>query len=215
VKKIAIAVAATMALLAVQVTPAAEVYGTVGTEGLGIGAGYAFNPSADVRADFNWARISHSVDSDGLHFDGTINMAHAGLYADWFPFASKSRFRVTAGMLIGDDNVTGVLTGKGGTYTIHGHTVSATETIHAKASMPAVRPYLGLGYGHNTAEKGFSFIADAGVAYGKPSVQYSIPDNIVAQAGAENVAAQEADWTEKANRLRFYPVVKVGVTYHY
>jgi hypothetical protein len=214
-KKVARAVAAAVALIAVQTTHAAEVYGTAGTDGLGVGVGYSFNPSADVRADFNWARISHSGDSSGVHYDGVINMAHAGLYADWFPFAAKSRFRLTAGMLIGDDNATGVLTGQSGTYTIHGHTFSATETIHAKASMPAVRPYLGLGYGHNTDAKGFSFIADAGVAYGKPTVQYTIPDNLVAGAGAENVAAQEADWTEKANRLRFYPVVKVGMTYHY
>jgi hypothetical protein len=214
-KKVARAVAAIVALIAVQATHAAEVYGTVGTDGLGIGMGYSFNPSAAVRADFNWARISHSGESSGVHYDGVINMAHAALYADWFPFAAKSRFRVTAGMLMGDDNVTGELTGPGGTYTFHGHTVSATETIQAKASMPSVRPYLGLGYGHNTAEKGFSFIADAGVAYGKPSVKYTIPDTIVAGAGAENVAAQEADWTAKANRLRFYPVVKVGVAYHY
>jgi hypothetical protein len=53
---------------------------------------------------------------------------------------------------------------------------------------------------------------DAGVAFGRPHVDFDVPANIVAEAGQENVNAEEKSLQDKADKLRFYPVVKVGVT---
>ncbi len=85
------------------------------------------------------------------------------------------------------------------------------ESVHATAKFPVVRPYLGIGLGHTpTARKGFSMFCDAGVAYGKPRVDFDVPANIVAEVGQANVDAEEQQLQDKADKLRFYPVVKVG-----
>jgi hypothetical protein len=74
---------------------------------------------------------------------------------------------------------------------------------------------LAIGYGHNARTKGFSFIADIGLAYGKPKMEYGLPAGFEEEVGADNVAAQEAKWQETANRVRIYPVVKVGAAYRF
>lgn len=126
-------------------------------------------------------------------------------------------FRLTAGVLIGGDNIDATATSMSGTYTINGVQYSTLgENIHAKAKFPVVRPYIGIGLGHTPiAQQGFSMFFDAGVAYGKPHVDFEVPADIVAEAGQENVDAEEQQLQDKANRLRFYPIVKVGVTYRF
>jgi hypothetical protein len=216
-RKIAVAVAtAVLALSAVQ-SHAHEIYSTVGTEGVGIGYGYSFGNSVDVRADFNYLGFNHGGTFDGTDYNATARIAHAGLYADWFPLAGIAHgLRLTAGALIGNDRADGSLNGNSGKFTINGHALSTYgQSIYAKAKLPTVRPYLGFGYGHNARTKGFSFIADIGVAYGKPKMEYGLPAGLEEAVGSENVAAQEAKWQETANRVRFYPVVKVGAAYRF
>ena len=71
-------------------------------------------------------------------------------------------------------------------------TPTAGETISAKLKWPPVRPYLGIGCGHNpVAKPGFSFAADIGVVFGKPSLSFNVPEDLAQQAGAANVAAAE------------------------
>jgi hypothetical protein len=65
------------------------------------------------------------------------------------------------------------------------------------------------------AKPGFSVAFDAGVAYGRPSVSFDVPADITAAAGAQNVAAQEQDLQSKADRLEFYPIVKIALTYRF
>jgi hypothetical protein len=194
-----------------------EVYGQIGTEGGGIGYGHAFGSLANVRAEFNGVSFSHSFNSGGLHYDGTATLAHAGLYGDFFPAPSVVPFRFTAGVLIGGDNVDADATSMSGTYTINGVAYPTLgESIHARAKYPVVRPYLGIGFGHSPlATKGFSMFVDAGVAYGKPKVDFDVPADIVAEAGQANVNAEEQSLQNTADRLRFYPIVKVGVTYRF
>ena len=56
---------------------------------------------------------------------------------------------------------------------------------------------------------------DAGVAYGKPHVDFDVPATIVSEAGQANVNAEEQQLRDKVERYRFYPIVKVGVTYRF
>lgn len=90
-----------------------------------------------------------------------------------------------------------------------------SESIHAKARFPTVRPYLGAGFGHNAVKRGLSVTFDAGVAYGKPHVDLDVPADIVAAAGQENVNAEEQSLQNKANDRKFYPIVKIGLTYRF
>ena len=216
-KRVVVALLVGLGTLYGPLAMADEVYGQVGTEGAGVGYGHALGSLANVRAEFNGFSFSHSFNSGGLHYDGTATLAHGGLYGDFFPAPGVVPFRFTAGVLIGGDNVDADATSMSGTYTINGVKYSTLgESIHAKAKFPVVRPYLGIGFGHSPlATKGFSMFVDAGVAYGKPRVDFDVPADIVAEAGQANVDAEKQSLQNTADRLRFYPIVKVGITYHF
>ncbi|WNC94600.1 hypothetical protein RI103_36280 [Paraburkholderia sp. FT54] len=215
-QKCALIAVAGLAMFAASAVQAQEVYGNIGTEGLGAGVGYSFESHDNVRADFNGIGLSHNFNAGGAHYDGKLSLYHGGLYADFFPVPGIVGVRLTAGVLIGGDNLAGDATNMSGTYTLNGVTVPANgETIHAKAQFPSVRPYLGIGFGHNPLSRGLSFFFDAGVAFGKPKLTYDVPADIVAAAGQANVDAEKASLQYKVNRVKVYPIVKVGLAYRF
>jgi hypothetical protein len=193
-----------------------EIYGAIGTDGIGVGYAYSVTSFANVRGEFDGFSLTHSFTSGDVNYDAKLNLYHGGLFVDLFPAASVVPFHFTAGMLIGGDNIDANANPMSGTYSINGVTVNANgETIHAKAKFPTVRPYVGFGFGHGTQSKGLSASFDAGVAFGRPHVDYDVPADIVTAAGQENVNAEEADLQNKVDRLRFYPIIKIGVTYRF
>jgi hypothetical protein len=196
---------------------AREVYGSIGTEGLGVGYSQPIGTYSNVRADINGISIGHNFTAGDVNYDGTLKLVHAGIYADFFPAPSVIPFRFTAGVLIGDDELNATASSMSGSYTFNGVTVPANgQQVRATAKFPAVRPYVGIGFGHTPkAKKGFSAFFDAGVAFGKPHLTYDVPADIVAAAGQDNVNAEEQNLQNKVDKVRFYPIVKVGVTYRF
>jgi opacity protein-like surface antigen len=193
-----------------------EVYGGAGTDGVGAGLGYSFNSYTNLRGEVDGFSLSHDFTAGGLHYDANLKLIHGALLGDFFPAPTVFPIRLTAGLLVGGDNVNGTATSMNGTYTINGVTVPTEgESINAKLRFPTVRPYLGLGFGHNPNKKGLSVAFDAGVAFGKPSVSFNVPANIVASAGQANVNAEEQSLQSKADDLKVYPIVKVALTYRF
>lgn len=216
-KKTLVALAAGIVALSTPLAHAREIYGQIGTEGVGIGYSEPLGTRDNVRAEFNGISFSHDFNAGALHYDGKAHIYHGGLYLDFFPAPNTIAFRLTAGALIGGDHVDATATSLTNTYTINGVSYSTLgQNVHAKATFPTVRPYLGFGFGHTpVAQKGFSAFFDAGVAYGRPHVDFDVPADIVAVAGQANVDAQKQALQDKADKLRFYPIVKVGVTYRF
>jgi opacity protein-like surface antigen len=194
-----------------------EVYGQVGTEGVGIGYGHVLGSMLNARAEFNGFALSHNFSSGGLTYNGTLDLAHAGLYLDFFPLPSIVPFRLTAGVIIGGDSLNATAQPQSGSYTINGHTYSAQgQQITAKASYPTLRPYVGIGLGHSPiATRGWGLFFDAGIAYGQPQLDFSAPSGIVAEAGQANLNAEEQQLANTIDRYRFYPIVKIGATYRF
>jgi hypothetical protein len=193
-----------------------EVYGSVGTEGIGLGYGIGFDQYLNVRAEVDGFELSHNFSAGGLQYNADLKLIHGALLGDVFPMPSIVPIRLTAGIIVGDDQVSGTATSMNGTYTLNGVTVPANgQSIQAQLRFPAVRPYVGIGFGHNPSTRGLSVAFDAGVAFGKPSVSFNVPAGIAAQAGAQNVAAEEQSLQSKANQLSVYPIVKVAVTYRF
>jgi opacity protein-like surface antigen len=190
-----------------------ELYGQVGTEGVGIGYARPLGQNFNVRGEFNGFALSHGFDAGDNHYDAHLKLLHGGLYADVFPMPALVPFRFTAGVLIGNDHLDGTTEGS---VDINGVVVNTGESVNAKVKLPTVRPYLGIGLGHTpVAQKGFSVFADLGVAYGKPTVDFDVPANIASAAGPENVSAEEQQVRDKVDKYKFYPIVKVGVTYRF
>jgi hypothetical protein len=195
---------------------AGDVYLQAGTQGAGVGYAQPLTSWLGLHADVNGFGLSHNFSGGSLNYSAHLHMFGGGTYADLFPFHS-SGFRITAGALISDDYLSGSAIPNNGTYTINGTAYSAAgSTVNAKLRYPTVRPYLGIGYGHQpSAQRGFGLTADLGAAYGTPSVSLNASPQLVAAAGAANIAAEQQSLQSKANHYRFYPIVQIGLTYRF
>lgn len=195
---------------------AQEVYLQGGTQGGGIGGAVGVTSWLGVHADIDGFNVSHSFHAGDNKFDGQLHVRHAGLYADVFPF-SNSGFRITAGALFNRDRLQGVAVPENGVYKLNGISIPAAAVSQAptvNAQFPTVMPYLGLGYGHQPAHKGFGFVADIGVAYGKPSVSFS-GTGTLQQVAPEQLAEEENSIRNSIQHYKIYPIVQIGVSYRF
>ncbi len=199
---------------------AQEIFLQGGTQGAGIGAAASFNANLGVHADFNGIAFPHDFTVGGNRYQDDVRLLQGGLYADVFPWRT-SGFRLTGGVRFSDDELSGTSVPTNGTYTFGGKRFRALpgEYAVAEARYPTTMPYLGFGYGHRPASKGFGFIADLGVAYGIPDVSYTLSPGLAKVAGPvkSQVIVQTGlqQLRSKVSPYRWYPVVQIGVSYRF
>lgn len=213
------ALVAAVAILAASATSEAgaqEVYVQGGSLGAGVGAALPLNSWAGVHAELEGFGLSHSVTVDGNLYDGRLTLLQGGLYLDLFPFSS-SGFRVTTGALInGDELQAHAVPNSDGNYKIGNDYVPAVGAApSATASLPHVMPYLGIGYGHKPVSKGFGLTFDLGVAYGRPHVDYNVPQIYTLFTTQANIDQEEQKLNNDVGRYKWYPVAQIGVTYRF
>lgn len=208
--------AVTLALAAVAFSTTAahasdEVYFGAGTTGATAGYAHSLGARTGYRVEANYLNYSRDFNTNDARYNGKLKFADVAAYYDVF-FAGP--FRVSVGLMIGSHKLDALGTATGGTVTINHQQYDASgEWVHARAKYSTVRPYLGLGWGHRPNHTGFGFFGDVGVAYGSPDVSFSTSPGLQAEAGAANIEAERQHVQDKADNLRFYPVVRVGVNY--
>lgn len=209
-----------MAVLAVTLPTsvmAQEVYLQGGTQGGGIGAALPLTSWLGVHADLNGFNYSHEFHAGGNKFDGDLKVRHGGLYLDLFPIPNTG-FRVTAGALFNRDRLDGTIVPENGAYKINGTSVPASlfpgQTASVEARFPTVMPYAGLGWGHKPVSKGFGFVADIGVAYGKPSVDFNTPAGL-AQLIPTQLKEEEDSIRHSIQKVKIFPIVQIGISYRF
>lgn len=199
---------------------AQEIYVQGGTLGAGIGAAVGLSPNFGLHADFNAINLSHNFTVGGNLYEDSIHLRQGGLYLDFFPWSNLG-FRITSGLLLTDDKLSGVSVPSNGTYVFDGNHYPAFpgDTATATAQYPTVMPYLGIGFGHQPSAKGFGFIADIGVAYGVPRTTYTLSPSLALHTGPafsqEIISTGAQELSEKAWRYRWYPIIQIGVSYRF
>ena len=207
-----IPLAAVAGLTPAGVAQAGEVYFGAGTTGIVLGVGEHVGAHTGVRAEANALSYSRSVSTTNVDYDGKLKADGVNLMIDCFPVADVP-FRVTVGAVFGNNRLTAVGKPRNNTFTINGQTFSAAgESINFTVKQPSVQPYLGIGLGH-LKNKGWAFFADLGATYGKPKVDFTATPGLVAAATQANIDAERQDVQSKANDYKFYPVIKLGVSY--
>jgi hypothetical protein len=191
---------------------AGEIFGGLGTTGVELGYAARLAPNAGMHVDGEFLSLKRKFDDNGASYDTKLKFRSLGLYGDLFLTDS---FRFTGGAVVGSRKVEGTGVSSGGTITVNGvsYVVAAGETVTVEAKFPSVSPYLGLGFGHAKEANGLGFYFDAGAVFGKPKVKLTPSAGLLAQAGQANVDAEQARLQEKMNKLRAYPVIKLGLTY--
>jgi predicted nucleic acid-binding Zn ribbon protein len=110
-----------------------------------------------------------------------------------------------------------------GSYTINGTTYSSSQLGSLSGRLKfgnSVSPYLGFGWGNPAGESGrVHFLFDVGAIYGgTPTVALSAQCGPAAPPGSalcseiqSNVASEEQKLVSKADILRWYPMVSLGI----
>lgn len=210
------AVVAAMATMMVGAAQAQEIYVHGGTLGAGVGAALPLTSWAGVHAELEGFGLSHSVNVNDNEYDGHLKLLQGGLYLDLFPFSS-SGFRVTAGALINEDELSAhAVPNAQGNYKIGDDYVPAVGAApSATVTLPRVMPYLGIGYGHKPVSKGFGLTLDLGVAYGRPHTTYNVPAIYSMFTTQANIDEQERKISDKVEHYKLYPVLQIGVSYRF
>lgn len=208
-----VAIAASAMVLPAQAAESGEVFAGLGSTGAEVGYAYKLGSNVGVRAEAQFLNLGRKFEDDDATYDAKLKFSSLGLYADYF-FGSV--FRVTGGALFGTRKVSGTGVASGGTISINGTSYSAAgESITLDAKFPGVSPYLGLGLGHGQSSAGLGMYFDAGVALGRAKAKLTPSAGLLAAAGQANVDAEQAKLQDDLDKLRAYPVVKIGVTYNF
>lgn len=224
-----------------------QVYGNLGLSGVGVGVGYGVNEHFTVRSDIStMGKINKNFNEDDIAYKAKFKNHKVNLLADYFP-SSNSGFRFTGGVGLGRTK----LEADGFAKRIHSASftigdrrydvdIDGKDSVHADVKYPNVSPYLGIGWGHNIAQKksGWGFVADVGVSIGSPkthiNVSNSLNDKLVdaqaklsgagvnitdaqkaaAQAEVNNrIDAEKKKVQDKIGKFRVIPTLSVGVSY--
>jgi len=190
-----------------------EIYAGVGTLGGTLGYGYGLGNHSGIRVEGNYLNYSRSFKSSSEKYQGTLKLGTLGAYYDLF-FAGP--IRLTGGLLFGSNHFDGDVNASGGSVTINHQQYSAAgQYARVKVKFPSVSPYIGLGWGHRPERGGIGFFGDVGVAYGSPTATLSVSSELAQAAGSSNLASEQSSLQHDANKLQFYPVVRLGLDYEF
>lgn len=193
-----------LALLAAGSAQAAGIGLRAGTTGVGADVAWGIAPTLSARVGYSALKWNHDVDTDTVRYDGKLKLSNFNTLLDFSPLGP---FRITGGLVFNDNkyDVTGDA-GAGG-----GSSISGT----VKAGKSAA-PYLGIGYG-NVSGLGVNFYADLGIMFmGSPRA--SLSANCGSLVGAsctalqDQAAAEQARLEDELKRLKYYPVLNIGLT---
>jgi hypothetical protein len=192
-----------------------------GTPGVGLDLDLGLSSSFGLRVGFAGFNINHSLDTSDVNYDGRLKLRTVTGLLDWYVF--RGGFHLTAGIAGNDTKLDVVGRPSQGSYSINGVTYSSSQLGSLSGELKfgnSVSPYVGLGWGNPAGQSGrVHFLFDVGAIYGgTPSVALTANCGPAAPPGSSlcdqiqgNVATEEKKLRDKADILRWYPVVSLGV----
>ena len=194
---------------------------TGGLSGLGADVGIGLSDHFALRGtvagyDLNRAGSYGTTTS----WRASLKLLQGGLLLDYSPF--KGSFHLSAGVVDDGNKLTMSGQPSGGTFTFNGTGYSSSDISSASASVAWSKavPYLGLGWGNLAKAHGFHLTSDIGVLFsGRPKADVNA--NCSPQGEVEGIcgqlstdlAAEQSKLQHDADRLSFWPILRVGVGY--
>ena len=190
-----------------------------GTLGVGVDVSKPITKNVSLRINANGFSYNRTGTQEDIQYDADVELSNVGFIADYYPYETTP-FKISAGVYYNGNtaNAKGIPS-SGGTYTIDGIDYKASEigSIDGSVEFQEVAPYLGIGWGEQSTEKGFGFSIDVGAMTGNPEA------NLVATRGTvndaiwrsieESVQNEENTLNDDLSDYGIYPVIMVGFTY--
>ncbi len=187
----------------------------ISTLGAGVDVGASVSPYWDIRLLANGFDYTANRSVDQITYDGKLKMASFGVQADWHPIANGPLY-LTGGLYANGNKIDAAAT-PSGTVTIGNLPFTSAEvgTLSAHGKYGGTAPYLGLGGRWGTGPVDFTLEAGA---YFQGKANVSLTNN-GAFASDPTFQAQLAIEQQKLQRnlndFSTYPVVALGVGYHF
>lgn len=149
--------------------------------------------------------------------DIALSLRNATAVVDLFPF-NRGAFRVSGGVVLGTNSLT--FAEPSGEFSFDedsDQSVTYTGELVETLTYARVRPYAGFGWGTPASRRrGIGFVADFGVAYGKPEYALAVsgPQANDPQLQAD-LAAERARRQADVDGYAFYPVLGLGLSYRF
>lgn len=195
---------------------AGEVYANVGLPGIGLGYAHPIDSQFTVRGDFmTMGSRQKDTTEDGIAYTGRYKLQRVALFGDWFPF--QGSFRLTGGLSSNNYRISLDASGAGGSLTIgdRTYTTGTGDGLNVEIKFPAVTPYLGIGWGHQTGS-GWRMAADIGALIGKAKVTATPRGALANEADIQaNIDKELAELRDGVGKIRAIPQLSVSVGYSF
>lgn len=222
-KRIVIALAATLAAASAQAEIGMAVTADLGTTGAGVHVVVPMESTLNGRFGINY--LSHDLNkrTGGINYDATAKLQTFDVLFDWYVI-NDSAFRLTGGVMYNGNEVTGrARPNADGAYRINGRAYTAADVgnLDAKIDFQKGAPYFGIGWGNAlTPNKRWNFSADLGAFYhGRAHVNLVSrgcnTNRVTCTVLVTDVAAEEARLTEELSDHKFFPVLRASVAYSF
>jgi hypothetical protein len=152
---------------------------------------------------------------DGIAYTGRYKLQRVALFGDWFPF--EGSFRLTGGLSSNNYRISLDASGAGGSLTIGDRTYNTSpgDGLNVEIKFPAVTPYLGIGWGHQTSS-GWRMAADIGALIGKAKVTATARGALANEADIQaNIDKELAELRDGVGKIRAIPQLSVSVGYSF
>jgi hypothetical protein len=133
-----------------------------------------------------------------------------------------SGFRLSAGAVVNDNEVSGTGQGVPGTLLEIGDALFPAEEVgrlEAEVTFDDVVPYLGIGWGNAVADGGGLGISlDIGVLFqGEPEADFRAvgANPLIADLLDQEIAAEEQEIQDDLDQFQYYPVISLGLSYKF
>lgn len=195
----------------------------VSTLGLGASVTTRIAPQFNARLGLNAFSVGVDVEETDVTYEGDIELLNISGVADYYPF-QNSGFKLSAGLVVNDNQVDGTLQGNTGQEVSIGNETFEVGTdfddVDAKVEFSNdIAPYLGIGWGNPVRpDSRWNFNVNLGVMFvGSPEVSLD-PVNVdpqVQQQVDDAVDQEVEDLEDEIDDFNIYPVLTLGVSYQF
>jgi hypothetical protein len=190
-----------------------------GSTGFGGSGSWRFADHWGVRAGGDYfSYTDDELNIQHIDYNARLKLISQPLTLDVYPWRNNS-FHISLGIMFNENELTGSATGAGD-LNIGGNVFpgGSVGTLHMRIEQQLVNPYLSIGGNFFYFDRGhhWAMAGELGVAYtGNPDVSLTRSGGLPSSAIDEAVKVQEEKLKDYADQFRWWPVVKLMVTYSF
>lgn len=188
---------------------------------LGLGAELTIGiieEALNLRAGGNYLHLRFSGKIKDVDYGVDLNMASVPVLLDYHPFFNN--FRITGGVMYNHNRPSlDANLNKAQKIGDHEYTPEEIGTLTGRVAFNRFAPYAGIGFGNAVGgpATSWNFVFDLGILFqGIPGISLTADGtksgDPIFQA---DLAKEEDNVQDEANKFRFYPVLAIGVSYQF